>query len=202
MVTTEGTQCKRVQTCVLDAYVARKRILVGVLAIFAHCALIIPPLIVSLSAQVISCTQPRDSQGSSGELAALAIRVTSDRLWIWQKRLNLEDWMISIALARAVDLRPNTLGNIRWEIGQKCALIRVLHPADYRLPQNEMLEDMEFTIVHELIHLDLARASKFQPSREANRRKEEQTVNRMAADLLKLDPAQRTRRLTWYQQRN
>ena len=189
-------------TCVLDVYVAWRRSLVTVLATFARCVLFIPPLILSLSAQVIAYTQPPDSQDSFNELALLAISVTSDKLWIWQKRLNLQDWNISIVLAHANELKPNTLGNIHWEIDQKRAFIRVLHPADYRLTPNEMLEDMEFTVVHELIHLNLARASKFQPSREANRRKEEQTVNRVTADLLKLDGTQRMRRLTWYQQKN
>jgi hypothetical protein len=46
-----------------------------------------------------------------------------------------------------------------------------------------MLDDMEFTIVHELIHLQLSSL----PRSEASRSAEELAVNRIAEALLKLD---------------
>lgn len=50
-----------------------------------------------------------------------------------------------------------------------------------------MLDDIEFTVVHRLIHLEFAPVvSDFQRS-EANRREEEHAVNQMATALLKLD---------------
>jgi len=45
-----------------------------------------------------------------------------------------------------------------------------------------MLKDMEFTIVHELIHLELASL----PKSEASRSSEEFAVNRIADALIKL----------------
>ena len=201
MVNIEGTRWKRMQTVILDVYVACKSSLVAKFIIFVRCVVLAAPLILPLSAQITDYVEAVDSKNSSDELAVLAISVTSNKLWLWQKRLSLQDWDMSIVLAHAYELRPNTLGNIHWDVEQKQAVITVLHPADYRLTQNEMLEDMEFTIVHELVHLNLARACKFQ-IRDADRRKEEQAVNRIVADLLKLNHAQLTRRLTWHRQKN
>ena len=118
---------------------------------------------------------------------ALAAGFTSEKLWIWQTRLELNDWHISVTLARAADLKPDTWGTVRWDVGRKTAVIRVLDPADYRLPPHAMLQDMEFTIVHELIHLALAPAASDLLCSRANRSEEEQAVNRMATALLELD---------------
>jgi hypothetical protein len=105
------------------------------------------------------------------------------RLAIWQQRLNLTDWKISIIMSHPADLKPKTLGNIHWDADKKSAVIRVLDASDYRLPYREMLEDMEFTVVHELIHLELSSL----PRSEASRREEEHAVNTIADALLKLD---------------
>jgi 1-acyl-sn-glycerol-3-phosphate acyltransferase len=105
------------------------------------------------------------------------------RLPLWQQRLNLQDWKISIIMSHPADLKPKTLGNIHWDADKKSAVIRVLDASDYRLPYREMLEDMEFTVVHELIHLELSSL----PRSEASRRDEEHAVNTIADALLKLD---------------
>ena len=86
-------------------------------------------------------------------------------------------------LTRRSDLKANTLGGIRWDKSKKSAVIRVQDPADYRLTPEEMLKDMEFTIVHELVHLELASL----PRSEASRSNEEHAVNQLAAALLRLD---------------
>ena len=117
------------------------------------------------------------------ERAALAGSYASERLWVWQKRLKLEDWNISLKVSRAAELKPKTLGNIHWDADKKSATIRVLDPVDYDLPMDKMLADIEFTVVHELIHLELASL----PRSDASRRDEEFAVNRIADALLKLD---------------
>ena len=106
-----------------------------------------------------------------------------DRLAVWQQRLKLQDWRISIALTPRNDLKAKTLGGIRWDKTKKSAVMWVLDPADYRLPFREMLDDMEFTIVHELVHLELASL----PRSEASRSTEEHAVNGIASALLGLD---------------
>ena len=112
-----------------------------------------------------------------------ADRFLSERLAVWQRRLKLADWKISIRTSHSTDLRPNTLGNIHWKIEEKVAVIRVLDTSDYHVGCRQALEDMEFTVVHELIHLEL---SSLQDS-EASRQEEEYAVNRITRALLLLD---------------
>ena len=124
---------------------------------------------------------------SPRERTVAAESFATERLWAWQKRLNLQDWKIALVMARSSDLRPKTLGNIHWDLEKKTAVLHVLDPVDYTLPWREMLDDIKFTVVHELIHLEFAPVvSDFQRS-EANRRDEEHAVNQMTTALLKLD---------------
>ena len=105
-----------------------------------------------------------------------------EKLEYWQQRLQLSEWNISLVMTRRSDLKAKTLGGIRWDKGKKTAAIAVMDPSDYRMPCAEMLEDLEFTIVHELVHLELASL----PRSEASRSTEEHAVNRIAEALVKL----------------
>jgi hypothetical protein len=126
---------------------------------------------------------------SSRERTLLCESFTTEKLHNWQKRLDLQDWNISVVMSRASELKPKTLGNIHWDLEKKTAVIRVLDPADYHMAFPDMLEDMEFTVVHELIHLGIAPVLSDLQRTDANRREEEHAVNHMAAALLKLDHA-------------
>ena|SRR2546421_226533 len=138
----------------------------------------------AISAQTLS------PEISTSERAAIASGFVAEKLWFWQHRLSLEQWNISLVFARTSDLKPKTLGNIHWDNDKKTAIIRVLDMADYRMPFREMLDDMEFTVVHELIHLEFAPTlSQFSRS-DASRREEEHAVNHVAAALIKLQRAQ------------
>lgn len=127
------------------------------------------------------------SETLASERSLMAEHFASERLWVWQKRLTLQGWDISVVVSRASELKPHTLGNIRWDLDKKTAVIRVLDPADYRLPFASMLRDIEFTVVHELIHLEMAPILSDLQRTEANRMEEEHAVNHMADSLLKLD---------------
>jgi hypothetical protein len=124
---------------------------------------------------------------SAHERTLLAESFTKEKLAEWQKRLELQDWNISLEIVRASELKPKTLGNIHWDTDKRTATIRVLDPADYRLPPRAMLEDMEFTVVHELIHLEIAPVLSHFTRSDADRREEEHAVNHMADALLHLD---------------
>jgi hypothetical protein len=124
-----------------------------------------------------------DSCPTGAEQGKLAERFVNERLSVWSKRLNLEGWEISIVMTRRSDLKDNTLGGIRWDKGKKSAVIRVQHASDYRLPFAEMLADMELTVVHELVHLELSSL----PRSEASRTNEEHAVSQIAGALLGLD---------------
>jgi hypothetical protein len=124
------------------------------------------------------------------ERTLVAQSFASEKLWMWQRRLNLSDWDISLIVARASELKPKTLGNVHWDLEKKTAIIRVLDPADYRLPPNLVLRDIELTVVHELIHLEMAPALADLHRTDANRVEEEKAVNHMADALLTLDRGQ------------
>lgn len=121
------------------------------------------------------------------ERTALAERFATERLSVWQQRLNLQDWNISVVVSRTSDLKPRTLGNIHWDADKKTAIIRVLDPAEYKMAFDDVLKDIEFTVVHELIHLELSPVLSPLQRNDANRREEEHAVNHMAEALLKLD---------------
>lgn len=118
----------------------------------------------------------------SPQREALAARFIQQDLRVWQDRMNLKEWNLQVKLVRATELEPKTLGNIHWDLDEKAATICVLSPADYPLADNPMLADMEFTIVHELVHLELASL----PRSDASRRIEERAVNEIASALLRL----------------
>jgi hypothetical protein len=132
------------------------------------------------------CGTPADdikANVSSSECAGISEHYLAKRLGLWQQRLKLDDWNILIVMSRAEELKPNTIGNIHWEIGTKSATLRVLDASGYALRCPDMLNDMEFTIVHELIHLAIH--SVF--SAEFDLHAEEAAVNRISEALLNLD---------------
>jgi hypothetical protein len=113
----------------------------------------------------------------------LASSFLSEKVEVWQKRLKLDEWKITVVMARKADLKKGTMAGIRWDKGKKTATLWALDAADYTIPTDEMLKDLEFTVVHELIHLELASL----PKSEASRRKEETAVNQLTEALLALD---------------
>jgi len=78
------------------------------------------------------------------------------------------------------DLRPGTLGNIHWDREKKSATIRVMDSTGYRTDLTAMLKDMQVTVVHELVHLELASL----PVAEADRNNQEFAIDRLTAALL------------------
>jgi len=128
---------------------------------------------------------PPSLEPPAAEQNQLAQKFMDGRLAIWRKRLKLEDWQISVAMTR--DLPPKTLGSIHWDKTKKTAVIWTLEPSAYQLPYRAILDDMELTIVHELVHLDLTSL----PRGQASRGSEERAVSGIAAALLGLDHATR-----------
>ena len=116
------------------------------------------------------------------ERETLAQKFVDGKLQFWQRRLNLQKWAISIQLVRSSTLKPKTLGNIHWDADVMHATIDVQSSYDYEMPVKEMLDDMEFTVVHELVHLRLSSLPRSQASRGA----EEHAVNELTRAFLKL----------------
>lgn len=106
----------------------------------------------------------------------------ADWLRIWQQRLKLTDWRIETKIVRKTELKPDTLGNVKWNLKNKTALIRVMSPTDYDLPESRIADDIECTIVHELLHLRLCEL----PHDRSNKMAEEDVINPLADALLEL----------------
>ena len=87
-------------------------------------------------------------------------------------------WFVRPA-ARRESLRPKTLGKIQWDKKRKSAVFVVMDPADYNSHLPAMLDDTEFAVVHEPVHLSLASL----PRSEASRSNVEDAVNRLAEAL-------------------
>ena len=113
-----------------------------------------------------------------------AQRYLNEKLSLWQKRLKLEEWTVTVITSQRDGLRVGTLGNIHWDPEKKTAVIRVLDPSDYQMPSDAMLRDMEFTVVHELIHLEFCASTR---ADQTSRADEETAVNHIAEALLQLD---------------
>lgn len=157
---------------VITSLAARSRLLVAACVFFS----LIPAGARSISpAKFTIPATPQEREIASRQFVL-------QRLSLWQERLNLTQWDIRIELDRAAQLEPRTLGNIHWDTETRQATIAVLSSYDYHLPFDAMLDDMEFTVVHELVHLQLA----VLPRSDASRRAEEHAVNELAGALLKL----------------
>lgn len=100
------------------------------------------------------------------------------QLKFWQKRLGLEDWDIEIHLVRQKQLDRRTWGNAEWDPDRKSAIISVLDPRDYNLKGSSMKMDMECTIVHELVHIQVA------PLDARSEQVREDVVNRIMTALV------------------
>ncbi len=141
------------------------------------------PLLLA-SAAVCSDASYTPTPESEQERTLTAEAFVKEKLAQWQPRLRLSDWRIDIRLVRANELKPKTVGNIHWDTPRKTATVRVLSHLDYKLSTfPAILRDMEFTVVHELIHLQLSSL----PRSEASRGAEERAVNQLTEALLELD---------------
>jgi hypothetical protein len=112
-----------------------------------------------------------------------ADRFVAGRLQVWQRRLGLDQWKFSIEFSRRSELKPNTVGNIHWDATEKSAVIQILAASEYKLDCRDTRKDMEFTVVHELLHLKVS----VLPRCDAIRKDEESAVNDITRVLLMLD---------------
>src|SRR4051812_44577695 len=86
-------------------------------------------LLVTLASNTSAQAPAAPVPESPRERSLLAEKYAVERLSVWQKRLKLQDWNISLIVSRATELKPKPLGNIHWDTDKKSATIRVLDPA-------------------------------------------------------------------------
>jgi len=78
------------------------------------------------------------------------------QLKFWQRRLGLVEWSFSLRVVRQSQIDRNAWGTAEWDPNAKTAVINVLDPRDYNLKGGDLKLDMECTIVHELVHIQVS----------------------------------------------
>jgi hypothetical protein len=108
--------------------------------------------------------------------------------WVtrWQQRLAMNDWKIETKIVRLNQLPKGTIANIHWSLPKRTATIKVLDPIDSTLARSEIVRDTELSVVHELVHLSMAKL----PLDSNNTDLEEETVKKLSTALLALDKAE------------
>ena len=99
---------------------------------------------------------------------------------VWQKRLGLGEWEIDAKIVRIWDLPQDTIANIHWTLSSKKATIKVLNAVDSTLKPAAFLKDTELSVVHELVHLSMAKL----PLDSKHTELEEEAVKRISTALL------------------
>lgn len=101
----------------------------------------------------------------------------------WQKIMHLQDWDISIRLARPFEIGPDRGGEVTRVEAKKVAVVSVLNPADFD-PGKIITHDPEYTVVHELVHLHFSLIDDFDGVKDTLY---EQAVHLLAKSLISLD---------------
>lgn len=107
-----------------------------------------------------------------------------DKCAEWQKVLRLQDWDIKTSIERERDMKiANCNGVITINEEHRSATIRILDPLDYS-PDEPYPQDMEKTLVHELLHIHLIPMTKDYEGHLAVA--EEQAINMMTSGYIEL----------------
>lgn len=100
------------------------------------------------------------------------------QMHLWQKRLGLDEWNLSLRIVRQGEIDRNSWGAAEWDPQAKTGMISVLDPRDYNLRGGELRLDMECTIVHELVHIQVS------PLDARDELIREEVVNKIMAALM------------------
>lgn len=109
------------------------------------------------------------------------------RLAFWQQTLRLQDWRIDIGHKRMAQFEiPGRSGELHVYSHTKVAVINILHPEDYAAltPQPRLPHDMEWTLVHELMHLSMHHCTLKYDTGSLQEMLEEQAVNALTAGFI------------------
>ena len=102
----------------------------------------------------------------------------------WRERLRLQAWDVDAGIYRASEFElENCCGENEWGNRGNKSTIRILDPVDY--PKSNFTQDMEVTLVHELLHLHF---EAFEPKDKDTLQYDlmERTIDRLAHTLVEL----------------
>jgi hypothetical protein len=125
-------------------------------------------------------TPPATRKPSPNAIALPTDGQVKEWIYVWQKRLGLGEWEIDASVVRIWDLPQDTIANIHWTLSSKKATIKVLNAVDSTLKPAAFLKDTELSIVHELVHLSMAKL----PLDSKHTELEEEAVKRISKALL------------------
>ena len=73
------------------------------------------------------------------------------RLEYWQEKLRLRDWLVQVHIKREKDFtQENSNAYVHYNINNKSAFITIMDSRDF---DDWLPHDMEWLLVHELLHL-------------------------------------------------
>ncbi|MDR3561248.1 MAG: hypothetical protein P4N59_07410 [Negativicutes bacterium] len=101
----------------------------------------------------------------------------------WQEVLQLEFWEVAVRIARAHEMKLEGQAEVTWVLQKACAKLTMLDPVDY--PEGPFKQDMEISLVHELLHLHFAAVDNFETS-SLECKMMERAVDHIAKALVKL----------------
>jgi len=85
---------------------------------------------------------------------AMTYKELHENLLYWQELLRLQDWDIDLQICRWRDMpSPYAVGSVKWRLSDKHVVVKILDPIDIGEGQSN---DMEMTMVHELVHVMFA----------------------------------------------
>jgi hypothetical protein len=109
----------------------------------------------------------------------------------WQRRLRLQDWTVTVRRVRSSEFAggPHFGGQVSFNNDKRAACIKIAEPDDYENTCNvdmERPQDMEYTLVHELLHLHVAPLNHLIKTDSIEERFEEHLVDSVARALVAL----------------
>lgn len=104
----------------------------------------------------------------------------------WQEILGLKDWDVKILIVSKEDMsKPNIQGSCTYTLSTKTALISILNPINYD-PSCPWKQDLEQTLVHELLHLHFSFVSRLIEDGSLEQIIEDQVVSALSKALVSL----------------
>lgn len=85
----------------------------------------------------------------------LTTKTARKALAYWQKQLRLQDWNITVKVARRSDMATNAYGEVSPSRIYRQADIALRDPTDFADDDGPRERDMEDSLVHELLHVVL-----------------------------------------------
>ena len=108
-----------------------------------------------------------------------------EKLKQWQERLRLQDWIVKVKIVRQREMQADRQGEVEFNVHNKVAMIKIIDPIDY---DDWDKQDMEDTLVHELLHLHLSGISlHFGKNNDVYEMLEEQAIESIAHGLIKAE---------------